>query len=100
MTEIWFTSNTFNNEILPNGFDIYQKDRHSCGSGVLLATNNIIPSVPLTTLPGFEAVTVKIGQNPPIVISVLYIAPQPSSDYCNQFFDYIISLANSSLPVI
>lgn len=100
MTETWLTSNTFNKEILPNGFNIYRNDRHSRGGGVLLAINDIIPSVPLTTPPGLEAVTIKIGQKSPIVISVLYIAPQSSSDYYNEFFDYIISLANSSLPVI
>ena len=59
---------------------VYRNDRHSCGGGVLLAI-----SVPLTTPPGLEAVTVKIGQKSPFIISVLYIAPQSSSDYYNEF---------------
>ena len=39
------------NEILPNKFTIYSKHRESCGGGVLIAVNDLLPTVSQVKVP-------------------------------------------------
>ena len=44
ITETWLTDFVVNNEIAPENYTIYRRDRGSRGGGVMIAVSNTIPS--------------------------------------------------------
>ena len=102
ITETWLSSDYCYNEILPKGYTIFQRDRNSRGGIVFLAVNDVIPSKLLDTPSDIEGVTVKINHTNPVVISVIYAAPQ-SSIVCQLFQQLSWSspnLISTCLPII
>ena len=61
ITETWLYKDVFDNEIIPNGYTIYRKDRDSRGGGVLLAVKDNITSSQLSSPPNVEILTVLIS---------------------------------------
>lgn len=43
LTETWLSESIFDQEILPINYNIYRKDRHSGGGGVLIAIKDTFP---------------------------------------------------------
>ena len=78
ITETWLTKNIFDNEILPINYTIYRNDRGSRGGGVLFAVwDNIISKV-LPSPTNVEMLTLEVEVLQKIVISVVYLPPNPS----------------------
>ena len=79
------------NEILPSGYNIYRKDRHSRGGGVLFAIEHSVPSRVLSTPDNIEVVTIEI-RCPHKIISVVYSPPNASDVYLNSLINYLKDL--------
>ena len=65
-----------------------------------MAVNDVIPSKLLDTPTDIEGVTVKINHTNPVVISVIYAAPQSSVNYFNSCCDHLSNLISTGLPII
>ena len=93
----------FDNEIIPNGYGIYCKNRASRGGGVLLAVkDNITSSRQLESPPDVEITTVLITTSHQFIISIVYIPPNSSDIYHELLHSYLTSLVNDheSAPII
>jgi len=101
ITETWLTSEIFDNEILPNGYSIYRKDRDSRGGGVLLAIKNNITGSQMPSPSDLEIVTVLVSTQNPLIICAIYIPPNSDDTYHEQLCNYLTDLVNSNTkPII
>ena len=105
LTETWLTESIFDQEILPNNYNIYRKDRTTRGGVVLIAIKNTIAtSVLNSNLPNneLEITTVKLNLHKPIIISCIYIPPCPSESYMNDIISNLTHIvqSNSSTDII
>ena len=100
LTETWLTEGIWNNEILPNTFNIYRKDRTSRGGGVLLAIRATIPSRELFTPINIEALTIELHLSQPHTLCVVYIPPHPTTGYFDTCLSHLTNLIVDSHPLI
>ena len=95
MTETWLTSFIYDNEILPSKFILYRRDRDSRGGGVLIAVNNLTPSILIPSPSNLEVVTVSVhltGYS--ICLCVVYCPPNSEVSYFDQLIAFLHSLAS------
>ena len=85
ITETWLCDTFPSGEIFPSGYSLYRKDRPSHGGGVLIAVNDSIPSLLISSPPDLEIVSVKIGSNKQFILCTVYVCPNCS-------FSYLVSL--------
>ena len=67
ITETWLNGSVFNNEILPDNYTIYRRDRDSRGGGVFLAIRDCIPSKLLPSPDNSEVITIQLCVPKPVV---------------------------------
>ena len=96
VTETWLSDSMFNNEVLPNGYSVYRKDRQSRGGGLLIGTASHISSSFLYSQSDPDVLTVKLFLPFPIVICAVYIPPSATVDLQDPY--YFIS--EGSIPVV
>ena len=70
-----------NNELLPSSYNIFHKDKTSRGGGVLLAVHQPFSSYLLFTSLNLEVLTVQIKAHVSLLVCVVYIPPNSSSEY-------------------
>ena len=92
VTETWLSDSIFNNEVLPNGYSVYCKDRQSRGGVLIGSTASHISSSFLYSLSDPDVLTVKLFLPFPIVICAVYIPPSATVD----LQDY----TSSDVPVV
>ena len=100
VSETWLSNHIFDNEILPNGYTIYRKDRCSCGGGVLIAIKDNFTSSLTTSPSDIETITVKILISNPIILCLVYIPPNSSNSYYDSLFHYLSDLPNESCTIV
>ena len=92
VTETWLFDSIFDHEILPLNFTIYCKDRaHRCG-GVLVAINDSLPSVLVSSPPNLESIVVQIGSSHPFTLCTIYVPPNS-----REMYDMLISFLTDTL---
>ena len=75
VTETWLSGSFFDNEILPTGYSIFRKDRHSQGGGVLIAVASHILSSFIYSQSYPDILIVKLLSPSPVILCVVYIPP-------------------------
>ena len=78
VSETWLSNHIFDNEILPNGYAIYRKDRSSRGGGILITIKDNLASSLIPSPSDIETITIKISISNPIIICLVYIPPNSS----------------------
>ena len=101
ITETWSTDYIYDKEILPNKFTLYRRDKESRGGGVLIAVNDLLPSI---SPPSLEVVSIKLclsGTQICINCSV-YLPPNPDVTYFKHLIAFYIPLLlmKSSLSLL
>ena len=99
LTETWLSPSYLNGEILPTDFAVYHSDRSSRGGGVLVAVNYLLPSHQLPSPSHLELILVEIELATSLLICVVYIPPNASSDYCLHILHFLLNLFPLNLPV-
>ena len=100
LTETWLSPPYLSGEILPTDFAVYRSDRPSRGGGVPVAVNYLLPSHRLPSPSHLELILVEIELVTPLLICVLYIPPNASSDYCLHIVHFIESISSKSHCII
>ena len=95
ITETWLSDYICDGEILPAGYILYRKDRHSRGGGVLIAVKESLFSCIIQSPPDLEIVTVKLGQGNNNVICCVYIPPECSFSYVSHVVQFLTDLTSS-----
>ena len=73
LTETWLSESVFDQEILPINYNIYRKDRHSRGGGVLIAIKDTFP---------VSVLSLNLPKNSPEVIAVRLNLRKPYPRLC------------------
>ena len=60
ITETWLSVFMYDHEIIPSKFNIYRKDRKSCGGGVLIAINESLQSSIISSPENLELISVSL----------------------------------------
>ena len=96
------SAHVYDNEILPNKFTIYRKDRESRGGGVLIAVNDLLPSMLIPSPPNLEVVCIKLCLSGDHIISLcsVYVPPNPDITYFNQLIAFLKFLAANEEIII
>ena len=89
----------FDNELLPRVYTIVHKDRTSRGGGVMFAVK-ASKSFQVLYTPDLELLAVSVGLNSPTVYCLLYIPPNASAVYQQDFINYFKSLHSFSSNLI
>lgn len=100
IVESWLTQGIHDNEILPNGYSIYRRDRNSRGGGILLCIHNSLPSKLIFSHCRAEFLAVEICSNPSITIGLTYRSPNATDEQVSDLFKAIEELANIEHLVI
>lgn len=97
LTETWLTNGVFNNELLPEDYSIYRRDRESQrGGDVLIAIRNVFKSKLLFTHPSLELITVEIFVSPKVIhLCCVYLPPNRLDTYDQQLFAYFKSISDN-----
>ena len=96
ITETWLSESIFVEEIIPEKFVIYRKDRKSRGGGVLVAVKETIPTTLVPSPDNLEVITVSINSGLPITLCTIYIPPNSSDTYQSSLLSYLRDLINSN----
>ena len=100
VTKSWLTNKIFDNEILPTGYALIRKDRGSQGGGVILAINKSLSYQVLITPPSLELLCVEVNHSNSLIYCLVYIPPNASNEYLQEFFSYISKFSNQSNNLI
>ena len=100
ITETWLNDSIFNNEILPDNYTIYHRDRDSRGGGVLLAIRDCIPSKLLFSSDNSKVITVQLCAPKPVVLCTAYLPPHSTLADAQPLFDHLSSVCSGTMPVI
>ena len=100
LTETCLSPSYLNGEILPTDFAVYRSGRSSRGGGVLVAVNSLLPSHRLPSPFHLELILVEIELVTPLLICVVYIPPNASSDYCLHILHFFFESISSKSPCI
>ncbi len=82
-SETWLKPEIYNAEILPDGYDLYRKDRADGYGGVLIATKKNLITQEISLESNAEAVLVRIEsekKQEPIVVGSFYRSPSKTSE--------------------
>ena len=93
-TETWLCDTIPNGEIIPSGYSLYRKDRPSRGGGVLIAVNDSIPILLISSPPDLEIVSVIIGSKKQFILCTVYVCPNCSFSYLVSLLSLISNLNN------
>jgi hypothetical protein len=100
ITETWLASDIADNEILPNGFTIYRRDRSSHGGGVLIAISNSLLSRLLEIALDVELIAIQILLPITTTVACIYIPPLSSVASITAIVNCINKLSSTSLNSI
>lgn len=101
LTETWLTPDVTNNEILPNNYSIFRRDRKSLGGGVLIAVANTLSSTLICSSLDLELIAVEITAIPkPITLINAYIPPNSPLSLIASFTQQICQLTKTNNTVI
>ena len=92
VTETWLSDKIFDNEILPKNYTIIRKDRKTRGGGLLLAIKFSKSYQVLHSPTNLELLSISIGSTIPTVYCLVYIPPDSSNEYYQEFLNYIDTL--------
>ena len=98
-TETWLSDFITDNEVIPQGFTIYRKDRPTKGGGILVAVKKSIPSVSISTPHDIEVVAVKLPDTQTILCTV-YVPPSAHSEYHTSLQKFLSSLFSGPEHVV
>ena len=94
ITETWLSNSVFDCEIPPCEYTLYHKDRGSRGGEVLIAVNDSVPSVMISSLEELEIIiiiTVNLNfLNGPITLCTVYVSPNSGDDYHKNLLSYLL----------
>lgn len=100
VTETWLSSSVYNNEILPNGYILYRRDRDSRGGGILICVDSGLPSKLISTHPKAEILVVEVGCAPAITLCLVYKSPNASDELVSDIYTVIEGLATVSNLIV
>ena len=100
LTETWLHDYIYNNELIPSGYTIYRKDRNSKGGGVLVAVKSIFKSIQLTSPDNLEVVAVTVHAHHSFTICAVYIPPNSTRDYIQDFYLYLNTFIPSTNVIL
>ena len=70
------------------GYALIRKDRGSRGGGVILAISKSLSYQVLITPPSLELLCVEVNHSNSIIYCLVYIPPNASNEYLQEFFSY------------
>ena len=91
ITETWLIDLIYDKEILPNKFTLYCKDRESRGGGVLIAVNDLLPSILFCLLLTWKLYPLNSAS---LVLKFVFIFQMSNTSL---LFDNLLLLIKSSL---
>ena len=94
LTETWLSDHISDDEILPNGFVLYHKDRPKRGGGVLIAVKSCVPSSSVPSPPDLEVISVEVGIKHDFVLCSVYIPPDSPACLISSLVLYLKSLVS------
>ena len=100
LTETWLLPTINNNEILPSKYEIYRRDCHSIGGGILIAISNDLPSRLVYTAHDIELIVVEILLPNPVTLICVYIPPNSPQSTTTSFILHIHNFTNSKNTLI
>ena len=100
ITETWLSSHIYDNEVLPSNFNIYRKDRDTCGGGVMLAVDQSIPTKIIPSPDNIEVISVHLLMQHPVKICVVYNPPNSERDYQHKLISFLCDIIQLSDDVI
>ena len=100
LTETWLLPTIHNNEIVPSNYEIYRRDRHSTGGGVLIAISNDLPSRLVYTADDIELIVVEILLPNPVTLICVYIPPNSPQSTATSFVQHIHKFTRSKNTLI
>ncbi len=99
-TETWLGSEDYDNEILPENYCTYRRDRGTRGGGVLIGVSKSIPSRLYLRGDNTELIAVEMLTNPSLILCCVYAPPNSSIDYCTSITNSLGSLPASKNVII
>ena len=90
-TEIWLNSNVYNNEIVPQDYQVFQVDRADGYGGVLFACHNTINCMQIPLHSQCEAVVCRINLSDGQILTILtvYWPPDSNIQYMKKIYTVI-----------
>ena len=81
ITETWLNNQILDNEIIPQNYKIYRRDRESRGGGVLIAISEDINAKLVHTHTTVELIHIELDIKPTAHILCIYFSPSCSDSY-------------------
>ncbi len=81
VTETWLTPSFSSHEVVSSNFEIFRRDRGSCGGGILVAVSKKLLAREIIISSAVELLAVEVFSRPKLTIACIYIPPACSESY-------------------
>lgn len=100
LTETWLHSDICDEDLVPNSYKVYRRDRPSLGGGVAIILKTEIPVLILEQIEDHESLCIEINSfGNKLIIFAVYRSPSSSPDFLPKLYDNAIKYSKNRVII-